>query len=143
MNNTVDLFLHIRSRHGHYCPMSTLGGRLGMAALQALGKGVGELTACYHIDTCAADGIAVATGCFPEQKRLTVQNDGRHRLDLRDGDGRGVCAELTPAALEQAANCRKRLDNGEDADEVLAVLRTGPVEELVTLMPLTGEEADA
>jgi formylmethanofuran dehydrogenase subunit E len=138
-----DLFLRIRARHGHYCPMSTLGGRLGMAALAALPSDAGQLTARYYIDTCAADGIAVATGCLPEEDRLTVQNEGRHRLELRAGDGRGVAAELTAAALDQAAACRRRLDAGEDAAAVLAALRTAPVAALLVLAPLPAGGNDA
>ena len=133
-----DLFLRIHARHGHYCPMSTLGGRLGVAALSALGGGAGELAAIYHIETCAVDGIAVAIGCSPEVKAA-----GRHRLELRAGDGRGVAAELTAEALAQAAACRKRLDAGEDADAVLARLRTAATEELIVLIPLASEAADA
>ena len=133
-----DLFLRIRARHGHYCAMSTLGGRLGVAALAALGEVDSELMAYYLIDTCAADGIAEATGCLPE-----VRNEGRHRLELRVGCGRGVAAELTAAALEQAAACRRRLDAGEDVDAVLALLRVAPVEELMTLTWLADEGCDA
>jgi formylmethanofuran dehydrogenase subunit E len=133
-----DLFLRIRARHGHYCPMSTLGGRLGVAALELLGEGVGALVATYHIDTCAADGIAEATGCLPK-----VKAEGRHRLELRAGEGCGVAAELTAAALERAAVCRRQLDAGEDADVVLAGLRTAPDQELLIVMPLPGEGADA
>ena len=142
-HSSADLFLRIRARHGHYCSMSTLGGRLGEAALSALGAVGGELHAIYHIDTCAADGIAVATGCLPEEGRLTVNNVGRHRLELWGTAGRGVRAELTAMALERAAACRKRLDAGGDADEVLAVLRSAPADELIALMSLAGEEADA
>ena len=143
MNDFADIFLHIRARHGHYCAMSTLGGRLGLAALAALGEGADGLTATYRIETCAADGIALATGCLPEEGRLTVCNEGRHRLELRTVDGRGVAAELTPAALEAAARCRKRLDAGEEAGVVLAALRNAPVAELITVTPLTAGEADA
>jgi formylmethanofuran dehydrogenase subunit E len=143
MIHTDDLFLRIHARHGHYCPMSTLGGRLGTAALSALGRRSEGLMATYHIETCAADGIAVATGCLPEDGRLTVRPDGLHRLDLRGEDGVGVRAELTASALEQAAACRQRLDAGEDADAVLAELRSASVAELIMLMPLTGEENDA
>ena len=142
-NLSPDLFLRIRVRHGHYCPMSTLGGRLGAAALSALGAIDGELTACYHIDTCATDGIALATGCLPEEGRLMVWNVGRHRLELRCGDGRGIGVELTPTALERAAVCRKQLDAGGDADEVLAALRLGTADELIALTPLVGERNDA
>ena len=142
MTESSDLFLRIRARHGHYCPMSTLGGRLGAAALQALGEPVGVLRGCYHMDTCAIDGIAVATGCLPEEGRLTVHPDGRHRLELRTAAGRGVCAELTATALERAAVCRRLLDDGGDADAVLAGLRTGPVGELMALTVLV-EGGDA
>ena len=135
---TPDLFLRIHARHGHYCPMSTLGGRLGVAALAALGEGRGALTATYRIETCAADGIAVATGCAPE-----VRSEGRHCLELRRADGSGVAAELTPAALEEAARCRKRLDAGEEADAVLALLRSAPAAELIAVTPLTAGEGDA
>jgi formylmethanofuran dehydrogenase subunit E len=138
MTEGSDLFLQIGARHGHYCAMSTLGGRLGTAALAALGVEAEELTATYFIDTCAADGIAVATGCVP-----AVKAEGRHRLELRSADGRGVAAELTAAALERAAACRKQLDAGEDTDAVLAALRAGPADELITLTPLAGEGNDA
>jgi formylmethanofuran dehydrogenase subunit E len=143
MMDISDLFLCIRARHGHYCPMSTLGGRLGLAALSILGDRGEELMATYHIDTCAADGIAVATGCLQEDGRLVVRNDGRHRLELRGSDGRGAVAELTAAALAQAAACRRRLDAGEDADVVLTGLRAAPVADLIVLTPLAGEENDA
>lgn len=123
--------------------MSTLGGRLGMAALSALGDADEELTASYHIDTCAADGIAVATGCLQEDGRLAVSNNGCHRLELRCGDGCGVAAELTATALERAAVCRRQLDEGADPDVVLAALRTAPVAELMTLTALTDEGRDA
>ncbi len=138
MTESTDIFLRIHARHGHYCAMSTLGGRLGLAALAALGEGDGALSATYLIETCAADGIAEATGCLPE-----VKNAGRHRLELRSTDGRGMAAELTAMALELAAACRHRLDSGEDADAVLAQLRSAPIGELVTLTALAGEENDA
>lgn len=143
MSRDTDLFLRICARHGHYCAMSTLGGRLGGAAVQALGEGAGELTATYCIDTCAADGIAVATGCLQEDGRLIVRNEGRHRLELRWVGGNGVAAELTVAALERAAECRRRLDAGEDADMVLAGLRLDPVEALIAVTPLEDVESHA
>ena len=117
--------------------MSTLGGRLGTAALSALGCQGEGLTAIYRIDTCAADGIAVATGCVPE-----VKADGRHRLELHRADGRGVAAELTAAALQQAAACRVRLDRGEAPDDVLMALRTWPAEALMVVTSLADEGAD-
>jgi formylmethanofuran dehydrogenase subunit E len=138
-----ELFLRIHARHGHYCPMSTLGARLGEAALQALGENPGELQACYQIETCALDGIALSTGCLPEEGRLMVQPRGRHRLQLRAAGGAGVWAELTPTALERAAACRRLLDAQDPAAEAaLAALRSDPLPELVTTAPLDGEPCD-
>lgn len=146
MAEIPQLFLRIHQRHGHYCPMSTLGARLGEAALQALQAledSPADLRARYQIETCAVDGIALATGCLPEDGRLTVQAEGRHRLQLRDGSGREVCAELTAEALERAAACRRLLDAGDAAaEEALAALRSGPLETLVRLSPVRRQKAD-
>lgn len=137
-----ELFLRIHARHGHYCPMSTLGARLGLAAIQALGETAAGLRGWYQIETCALDGIALTTGCLPEEGRLTVLAEGRHRLRLQDDSGHGVCAELTATALERAAACRRLLDAADPAAEVaLAALRSDPVEELVWVYPLAKEPA--
>jgi formylmethanofuran dehydrogenase subunit E len=143
MTETAELFSRIRARHGHYCAMSTLGGRLGLAALAALGSEVSAFTATYRIDTCAADGIAMATGCLQEEGRLVIHNEGRHRLELRTAGGGGVAAELTARALAEAAACRRRLDAGEAAEVVLATVRTAPDAELIALMPLADERGNA
>lgn len=135
-----DLFLRIHARHGHYCPMSTLGARLGLAAMQALGETAAELRGWYQIETCAIDGIALTTGCFPEQGRLTVLAEGRHRLRLQDDSGHGIYAELTAGALERAAACRRLLDAGDPAAEAaLAALRSDPVGTLVKVWPVAEE----
>jgi len=100
-----ELFEEIRRRHGHYCPMSTLGGRLGFAARQRLAP-AGELTAVYFSATCAIDGIRVSTGCDPANGTLRVTERNRHALWLATTDGRGVLVELLPAALERAGEYR-------------------------------------
>ena len=137
-----ELFLRIHDRHGHYCPMSTLGARLGLAAMQALGATSAELRAWYHIETCAIDGIALTTGCLPEEGRLTVLAEGRHRLRLQDDCGHGVYAELTAGALERAAACRRLLDAGDPAAEAaLAALRSDPLAALVQVWLVAEEPA--
>ncbi len=141
MAEIPELFLRIRQRHGHYCPMSTLGARLAEAALLALGDGQEGLRACYQMETCAVDGIALVTGCLPEEGRLEVDPQGRHRLLLTDSGGTQVAAELTPAALERAAACRRLLDAGDPAAEAaLADLRQAPLAELV-IVAETSEES--
>lgn len=105
-----EFFEAIYARHGHRCPMSTLGGRLGRAAAAHVDSL--RRRAVYHIDTCALDGIRVATGCH----EIRVLDEGRHVLDLVDDrNGRGVRVALRPEALTIAGEYR-RLDDLLDRD---------------------------
>ncbi len=117
-----EIYSRIYSRHGHRCPMSTLGGRLGLAAMRWLGESSGELQAVYSIRTCALDGIAEVTGCSEENGSLIAKSDGRHALILKSPKA-SVEVELTAEALEMAGQYRSlcnRLEVGGDeleADE--------------------------
>ena len=117
-----EIFVRIYSRHGHRCPMSTLGGRLGLAAIKWLGVSIGELQAIFSNRTCATDGIAETTGCTEEKGSLIVKNDGRHALTLSSAQA-SVEVELTAEALQMAGRYRSlcnRLEKGLDeleADE--------------------------
>lgn len=86
--------------------MSTLGGRLGLAALKILGDGEGAWAAVYLTRTCALDGIAETTGLSDDGGTLKVQQAGRHALRLQRGR-RMVELELSPAAMQQAGGYRK------------------------------------
>jgi formylmethanofuran dehydrogenase subunit E len=87
--------------------MSTLGGRLGFAARQRL-AGREPLAATYYIDTCAADGISIMTGCKKSDGSLRIVAQEEHALWLRDADGRGLFAELSSSALQLAGEYRAR-----------------------------------
>lgn len=101
------LFAEIYEIHGHRCPMSTLGGRLGFAARERL-AGREPLAATYYIDTCAADGISVMTGCKKSDGSLRIVTQEQHALWLQDADGRGLFAELSRSALQLAGEYRAR-----------------------------------
>lgn len=101
------LFAEIYRIHGHRCPMSTLGGRLGFAARERL-AGREPLAATYYIATCAADGISVMTGCSKIAGTLRIVPQERHALWLQDADGRGLFAELSRQALQLAGEYRAR-----------------------------------
>ncbi len=119
MTETPEIFDRIYTRHGHRCPMSTLGGRLGLAAIKWLGDNTGELQAIYSNRTCATDGIAETTGCTEDKGSLIVKNDGRHALTLSTAQA-SVEVELTTEALEMAGRYRSlcnRLENGSDGLE--------------------------
>jgi formylmethanofuran dehydrogenase subunit E len=107
-----ELFDRIYRRHGHRCPMSTLGGRLGWAALRAIG-GIEGMQVVYLIQTCAADGIREATGCSEDDGTFRIENRGEHRLLLNAAAGEGVEVSLTEAALGVAWRyrlCSEALD---------------------------------
>ena len=135
--------------HGHRCPMSILGARLGDAARSALyGRGCEghRLTARYHHRTCALDGIQLATGCTPGNGNFEVEPRGEHLLELRSQEkGIAVCARLAAGALDRGrayAELRDRVsdlppESGERraAEERMAALleglETDPEAELV------------
>ena len=120
LTDPPEIFARIYARHGHRCPMSTLGGRLGMAAMKLFGAGEGELKAVYSNRTCALDGISETTGCSEEAGNLTVKNDGRHSLQLQTSEA-VIEVELTELAMEMAGRYRmlcNRLEQGwESLDE--------------------------
>lgn len=99
------LFAEIYEIHGHRCPMSTLGGRLGFAARERL-AGEEPLAATYYIATCAADGVSVMTGCKKSDHSLRIIARERHALWLESQDGRGLFAELSNHALQLAGDYR-------------------------------------
>jgi len=133
MQQPPDIFQRIYDRHGHRCPMSTLGGRLGLAALKELGLQPAEkLEARYAHDTCAVDGIEVTTGCRRDNGRLKVLPLGKHALSLYAGAA-GVTVTLREEALAIAWRYR-RVD-----EELEAARTTRPLDEIEGLLHLRGK----
>ncbi len=146
----ADLFALLARLHGHRCPMSILGARLGSAARERLDGSAGRLRALYHHQTCALDGIQVATGCTPGNSNLEVRAEGAHVLNLRaEETGESVTARLTEGALRRGrtyASLRKRAEDlaetsgerralEEEMEEILRELERAPAEELVAWVP--------
>lgn len=136
--------------HGHRCPMSILGARLGLAALDELGglRPWRRLSARYHHRTCALDGIQMATSCTLGNGNLQVEALGEHRLVLWDTETRDqarVCLTETALAsgrryseLRKAADSlpdatRERRDVEERMEELLRQLEGEPALNLVTV----------
>jgi formylmethanofuran dehydrogenase subunit E len=121
MPEPPEIFARIYARHGHRCPMSTLGGRLGLALVKRLGDRSGRVSASYGSRTCALDGIAEVTGLSEEAGTLTVSSEGRHALRVEAG-GELFTLELTATALKMAgryrALCERLERNGEALDGV-------------------------
>ncbi len=109
------LFAELATRHGHYCPMSTLGLRVGWAARRKLEGELQEMT--YLTETCAVDGIRLALG----DELLQVKEQGRHILYFADSKN---CwqIELQPKTLRLAASYRL-LTAKDDSEQLLDELR--------------------
>ena len=124
------LYAQLAERHGHYCPMSTLGLRLGLEAVQRLAATAPtSWRLCYQARTCAADGIALALEKSSLLTDLQVEQQGQHLLHCRSADGRELSLGLSAVAMQIASQYR----NLEEAGQLqqLEMLRSVAIEDLV------------
>jgi formylmethanofuran dehydrogenase subunit E len=136
--------------HGHTCPGSLMGLRLGLAAKEAL-KASGRLQARCFVLACPVDGIQVGVGTTWGNKGLEVEDENDMRLILTEVEsGRKVEARLTKEAVEKgktyrdlsekarshAAGSPERMGFEMDIEAVLNWFRTAPDSELVTVKAL-------
>lgn len=136
--------------HGHRCPMSILGARLGLAAREALGgaRSWKQLSARYHHRTCALDGVQMATSCTLGNGNLQIEPTGEHLLVLWDPETRDQArvrlseealaagrryGELRRTSEGLAPGTTARTAADEEAETILAWLESAPAESLVTI----------
>jgi formylmethanofuran dehydrogenase subunit E len=98
--------------HGHRCPMSTMGARLGLAAMAALGVTKADqflVEGHYCSRNCALDGIQFTTGCTLGNGNFSFEDHGRASLVLRMRDGsRSVTVSISEPALTRLAEHKRR-----------------------------------
>jgi formylmethanofuran dehydrogenase subunit E len=136
--------------HGHTCPGSLMGLRLGLAAKEAL-HAQGRVKAETFLLACSVDGIQVGAGTTYGNKALTVDDRGEMYLILTDTQsGRQVEARLTEEAMEAGkgfrelsaksralkAGSREQLTVKKEIDDILDWYRTAPDEKVVTVKVL-------
>jgi len=89
--------------HGHRCPMSTMGARIGIAAMAALEVTKADqfqVEGYFHARNCALDGIQFTTGCTLGNGNLDFEDGGRVAFTLKRRDGRGgVSVSVSESAL--------------------------------------------
>jgi formylmethanofuran dehydrogenase subunit E len=103
MTQPPEIFQRIYDQHGHRCPMSTLGGRMGLAALKSFSDTADSLlSVLFEHGTCAVDGIEITTGCSRSTGSLRVEDSGRHSLVVSSGQSRSVRISLNEFALATA-----------------------------------------
>ena len=145
-----EIFKFLERFHGHTCPGSLMGLRLGMAAKEAL-KGTGKLKAKCFILSCPVDGIQVGAGTTYGNKALEVEDRNELYLILTDtASGREVEARLTEKAEEMGKRFRELSDKSrssapgspervrfeKDKDAVLDWFRSAPDTEAVMIRTL-------
>lgn len=148
MIEVPEIFARIYEKHGHRCPMSTLGGRLGLAAMALPQLDRESLRGVYHSRTCALDGIALTIGCSEEDGNLAVTAEGRHCLELYDDAGNGVVLSLNENAMQIAGDYRRlshELEQGWDGltEEERSARDTRREAALDALLPGLWQAADA
>jgi len=99
--------------------MSTLGARLGLAAMRELGVGKADqfvIKAVYYTANCGLDGVQYVTGCTLGNGNIACEDQGRARLRLSMRDGsRGVTVTVSEAALARFGEHRELRAAMEDA----------------------------
>jgi formylmethanofuran dehydrogenase subunit E len=98
--------------HGHRCPMSTMGARLGLAAMAALCVTKADqflVEGHYYSRNCALDGIQFTTGCTLGNGNFSFEDHGRASLVLRMRDeSRCVTVSVSEPALARLAEHKRR-----------------------------------
>jgi formylmethanofuran dehydrogenase subunit E len=142
-----DFYAFLERFHGHRCPMSILGARLGLAAKRVVGRHGedGDVRATYYHRTCALDGIAAALGTTMGNSNLKSEPDGLHLLEAYNATKRfSATVGLTDEALAigQRYGEMRRSGSGtkEEMEALLKELENAP-EELVVQHITAPEES--
>jgi formylmethanofuran dehydrogenase subunit E len=123
---SAELYLQLAQQHGHYCPMSTLGLRLGLEAMRFVDNQGWSF--CYLARTCAVDGLSLALG---QTHALKIASRGQHSLICRSTAGRELSFSLTAEALRLAKQYQQL--NNDEKQQQLELLQTVAAEQLIQM----------
>ncbi len=127
------LYQQLADRHGHYCPMSTLGVRLAEAACERISQvTLSDWNFSYLARTCATDGIRIIFEQFQPDFELLIEAQGLHHLHCRASAGAQLRFALTGQALQLAAGYRELPELQQPLR--LEELRTMPAAELIEVI---------
>ncbi|MGQ9850725.1 MAG: FmdE family protein [Aggregatilineaceae bacterium] len=125
--------------HAHLCPRQVLGVRMGLLGGRLLGLDVPQtgkrLLAFVETDGCAADGVAVATGCTVGHRTLRVIDFGKVAVTLVDTQTeRAVRIAPSPHSRTQALDYAPEARSRWHAQ--LAAYQIMPDDELLIARPV-------
>ncbi len=121
--------------HGHLCPMSALGVRMGRLALKKLARGREKgvkLIAVVEFKNCMADGIQLATGATYGKNTLFYREYGKFAASFYDlATKKSVRVRINNDAVEEAlvfgrgAQDVKKLPPDNREEEARKILEKG------------------
>lgn len=141
-DNFYDLLARL---HGHRCPMSIMGARLGLAAAAAVGRHGkdGDVTALFMHRNCALDGIQLALGTTLGNGNIKVDPQGLPLLEATNADTKKrVRVTLTERALalgKRYGELRRAGTGDAERQEILLTLQLAPDADVVEVAMLEAE----
>lgn len=125
--------------HDHLCPRQVLGVRMGLRAARELGLELPQrdkrLFTFMETDGCAADGVAVATGCTVGHRTLRMVDYGKVAATFVDTHtGRAIRIHPHPQSRSRAA--RYALGAPGRWHAQLAAYQVMPDDELLVVQPV-------
>ena len=126
--------------HSHLCPRQVLGVRMGLLAGRVLGLQVPNanrhLLTVAETDGCAADGLAVATGCTVGNRRLRVLDYGKVAATFVDMQGDDNAIRITPRNGVRTAALRLNPEAGSSWQAQLTAYQVMPDQDLLIVQPV-------
>lgn len=103
----ANLLMASAELHAHLCPRQVLGVRMSLLAGELLGLDLPQrdkrLITIVETDGCAADGVAVAAGCWVGRRTLRIEDFGKVAATYTDSQtGRSVRIWPRPEARRSA-----------------------------------------
>jgi formylmethanofuran dehydrogenase subunit E len=155
MNDTKQILLDALQFHGHKCWASTVGVRIGLAALEALGadrSGAKSLHAIveygdHHGAMCFGDGIQYTTGCTFGKGNIGKDPKGKLAVTVIDkANQKAVRVAYKPTLqkqIKESAFMQKRsagipptqIPEAEQW-ELVNLIWDAPVEQMMTVGPV-------
>ena len=126
--------------HTHLCPRQVLGVRMGLLGGRLLRLDVPQtgkrLLAFVETDGCAADGVAVATGCTVGHRTLRVIDYGKVAVTLVDSQTERAF-RIAPSPHSRALASVHAPDARSRWQAQLLAYQIMPDEELLIAQPVT------
>jgi formylmethanofuran dehydrogenase subunit E len=139
--------------HGHACPGLTLGYRVALFALNALGKRAAdeELVAIVENNSCAVDAVQLVTGCTFGKGNLIFRDYGKQvytfvKRSSRDedavrGEGVRIAIDWTPPEeTAQEKNMWDRYMKGDHSAEVLKTVHNRKAKKIAIILKAGDED---